>query len=308
MKINALIKQIDFFYKKAGELEFPVKMYQEITEWAHKIYCAAALKDLNELLDSGEIPENLIPKAKMLAGILNKRSAGVISNPQDFIIDFSDISYFTQQELLELGEEKITVEFIFENKIEDAEYLSERNTIYIYKEVDPILSETKILQALDAISKSIRHELQHVVQFYSQFLKGTLIGEPSRRISTDQEDIDPNKIPHTLQNIEFYTILSDVIEELKNAMTKFPKSLHRLLFDTTIGNISYANFLKKAIKIMQKMSPNQNINKEFLEKNYKAELDTLKYNSKELKRMQNEQSEKYEKFVKELYKGISDYL
>lgn len=318
MKLNNLLKRIDNFYKLAGILEYPVKMHQEILEWASSIYCDRILTSLEELMSTMDSESTEYRKAAVLAAKLKFYIKTDLDNVKKFKINLDDVSFldneiaFVKSYAPHVLNKYVTVIFdiIDDLPTEEGDYNPKSQVITITKEEERAISENNVMAALKHISQLIRHELQHLVQFYARELKGVAdyrdIGMPSTNIAPYQEEEDEEKINHYLRNIEFYTNLSDSRDNLKEMFRLLPKQVHRLIFDTCIGIIKYEDFHKELYTKLKEMDPS--FNKKEFEKRYRRYLDILNGDSNGYALMRDKQSEKYNKLVKELYKTFSDYL
>jgi hypothetical protein len=318
MKYNYLYNKAKEFYKLAGLLQYPIKMHQEILDWASSIYCSYILKSLEELINEMD-PESLnFKKAIILKTRLSSYIKYDVDNVKSFKLNLDDISFlekevaFVKQHAPNVLNKYVTVVFnvVDFTPSEEGDYNPKSQVITINKEEEPGISESNILAAIKHISQLIRHELQHLVQFYARELKAVAdyrdIGMPSIKIAPYQEEEEEEKIKHHLRNIEFYTNLSDTKDNLEEMFRLFPKSVHRFIFDTCIGEIQYGDFYKKIITILKEIDPN--LTKKEFEKKYRRYLDILNGDSKGYSLMKTRQSEKYNKLVKELYKSLSEYL
>lgn len=318
MKLNNLLKRIDNFYKLAGTLEYPVKMHQEILEWASSIYCAHILENLQEIISDIDVNSEEFKRASVISGMLKSHIKGDLNDIKIFKINLDDVSFLEKEVSYvksfapHILNKHITVFFNATEDVVKREggYDPKNQTITIQKQIEPAISENKIQAALKDLSSIIRHELQHVVQFYARRLKGVSsykdVGMPSKNISPDQDDKDELKINHYLRNSEFYTQISDSYDNLKEMFRLLPKSTHRFIFDTCIGTIPYGDFYRQIFKDLKMIDPY--FKKAEFEKNYRRYLDVLNSNNKGYSLMRSRQPEKYVKLVKELYKLVGDDL
>lgn len=319
MNRNELIKKINNFYKSAGTLEYPVKMHQEIFKWATSVYCAFVMDELNDIVKSQELSENTLKKINAFRGMLRKQITVRPEIPKNFKINLDDIS-FLEEEVKNLKDKKskilndtITVFFFPYLEGEDrGRFNAGTNTIEIFEEIDPQISFENLEFSLKRISNSIRHELQHLTQHYSQILKGIKdfrdIGMPSTKISPHQTVQEREELPYHLLNNEFYTDLSDSISSVKELFRIFPKILWRDILNVFIGVMNYEEFHDKAIKTMNLLNSDEILDDDDFNERYGKYLDDLDAQGEGHKLMSTQQPEKYEKFVKELYKAVSDYL
>lgn len=320
MKYANLIRAIEKFYKIAGTLEYPVKMHQEILKWATSVYCSYAVDDLNEVIESGRLKGEVLKKAKNFKAFLLAKTNKDDSASKQFKLDLSDVGFLSEdfRKMPNLHKQHITVVFLpytAPDTSDEPEQLGEfdpaSKTITINKNIPEQMSPSAVNADLEDLSNTIRHELQHLVQYYAQTIKGVSwqnIGMPSTKIAPEQSLEEESELPARLRNIEFHSHLSDTIENLKKMFQLFPKRLHKSILDTLIGNMSVEDFIDHSIDVMDEMNPSEEVDYEYLNQRYYLYLERLDEDSKEYRMMRSEQPEKYNKLLKEVYKGIEGYL
>lgn len=127
-------------------------------------------------------------------------------------------------------------------------------TLYVAATVDKdwenILSfgETELLNQIKYMISTTRHELQHFIQSFVDFIKqirsaGTPAG--SSKSKNKQQNVSSKDQAHELRDVEFYTRLSDAIEEFNNIKTKLPAKLHEIYAKYFIDAINSFDFAQK---------------------------------------------------------------
>lgn len=175
----------------------------------------------------------------------------------------------------------------------------------------------KIEENIEELKKTVRHELQHMIQSYIQVMNKTNVsgGIPSKKIR--EKGVDPHgrdlgaptqdlKSHHALRDIEFFTNLQDCIDSFKQIKNRFPKSMLRGLFRVFINKLDIVWFFR-ALDIYRK---NNQPSKTFfapLEIEYRTEAEKI-LQSQSLFRILENNIPKYNRAVKEFYKQVSYLL
>lgn len=321
MKYNNLIIKINNFYKIAGLLKYPVKMHEEIFDWISSVYYSYIIDELKEMIESEEIEGDSLQKAINFKKFLElKTKPGTDSATKKFKLDLSGIEYLAEdiKRHPQLLKEYITVVFLpytGGSVIEEGESFGEfdpsRKLITIKENIPEQISPSNLNAALKNLSNTIRHELQHVAHYYAQIIKNVsweYISTPSTKIAPIQTTKEEERLPARLKNIEFYTHLSDTVDNLKQMFQIFPKKLHKLIFETLLGNILLDDFIDISIKTMNKLNPSEKMNQEKFYMKYYLYIEKLNEDAYEYELMEIYQPEKYKKLIKELYKALGDYL
>ncbi len=321
MKYNNLIIKINNFYKIAGLLKYPVKMHKEIFDWISSVYCSYIIDELNDMISSRELEGESLEKAKNFKKFLElKVSPNINSATNKFKLDLSDIDYLLEdiKKHPNLSHKYIKVVFLpytsgsaIEEGDSFGEFDPESNLITIRQNIPKQISPSNLNTALKNLSNTIRHELQHVTQHYSQIIKNVsweYIGTPSTKIAPTQTIKEEEELPARLKNIEFYTHLSDTINNLKELFRIFPKKLHKLIFNVFLGDVILEDFINISIKYMNKLNPLEKMDENKFYNKYMQYLKILNEDIHEYQLMEIYQPEKYKKLIKELYKALGDYL
>jgi hypothetical protein len=321
MKYNNLIIKINNFYKIAGLLKYPVKMHKEIFDWISSVYCSYIIDELNDMISSRELEGESLEKAKNFKKFLElKVKPGTDSTTKKFKLDLSGIEYLSEdiKHHPQLLEEYITVVFlpytggsIMEESDSFGEFDPSRKLITIKENIPKQISPSNLNAALKNLSNTIRHELQHVAHYYAQIIKNVswqYISTPSTKVAPTQTIEEEQNLPARLKNIEFYTHLSDTVDNLLHMFQLFPKKLHKVIFDTLLGNILLDDFIDISINTMNKLNPSEKMNQEKFYQKYYFYIKKINEDAYEYKLMKIYQPEKYKKLIKELYKALGDYL
>jgi hypothetical protein len=249
-----LLNKVDSFYRMAAVLQAPKTIVKEMTEWAYSIYCGAMLPiietRMRELLPEKRKHKKELDRLAMARAVCMKHYNPDNTNPQYFVLGLEELSYFTPQELKEKypdGEPAIEAKFFFDPK--EVEAVGRGNwrglfngSIFINYPIMPVkyISDELLGRILAVLSKTVHHEILHMVQLYLKTVKDLqdLGGMPPRKLRERAYDFtDPSKeeAPHSLQDIEFYTNLNDSVTRFRSVLPKFPATLHKMLFKTWIG-------------------------------------------------------------------------
>ena len=321
MKYNNLINQINNFYKLAGTLKYPVIMHDKIYDWVSSVYCAYIADELEEMINLGEIEgDNLRKAINFKLNLEKKMTPGMNYAVQKFKLDLSDIDYLAEdiKKHPNLLKEYITVVFL---PYTDGDTIADGHS---YGEFDPTnklitikeiilkeISSNNLNVHLSNISTTIRHELQHVTQYYTGIIKDVKwehAGIPSIKKVPALTIKEKSKLPARLRHIEFYPHLSDTIDNLKRMFALFPKKLHKLIFDTLLGNVLVDDFINISIKEMNELNSSEEMDKDKFDNDYSYYYEKLYEDAYEYKQMELYQKDKYNKLIKELYKALGDHL
>lgn len=134
-------------------------------------------------------------------------------------------------------------------------------TVYVAADLDndakKIESLADLKKKLDVLKQTTRHELQHFMQTAMSYLisggASKEFGLPSRKIRETEQKQPPTGqsektySSHALRDVEFYTRLSDNIDEYNRVKTELPVPLHNLLRRGFIKDISSEEFKSKLL-------------------------------------------------------------
>jgi hypothetical protein len=292
--------------------------------------------------------DRYINKLKIFANELKK----YITDKSGTYKEISDIGeldkliqyYFSKEEIAQFELTKqIDLQCLFLTSKEKAEsyydkepfaglWQSSKNRLIVVKELPDInelsyYDQNTLTKDLDSIKQIVRHELQHFMQTYIFKIKNLKEngGLPSKKIRN--KDYDPSgytpkeegRLQHSLRDIEFYTDLTDAVDEFKYIVNKFPIRLKKKLFQFVVGNYSYDNFTTDIFKEMQINNPRSygtrsefDISKDSLVKDYLSLINANFYKIESIRgffqSLKTHQPLKYKKAVTEFYKEVKDLL
>lgn len=238
----------------------------------------------------------------------------------------------------------VWVNFIFENKEDKTgdwseginkkkDKISVGNVKLYYKpKIPSSLDEFQIIA--DAIQKTVRHELQHMVQTIinksmypvleknynprEETIGGKMPTFPIQLPKIIRDNIIPEKIKqdedleHAHRSVEYHTRVADSVANFKSVINKLPKIIHKAFFEAWINhNSSFEDFFDKLndFEIPDPREKYKTMYGEFdFEFNFEDAYEKLKRNSKMFKSFKEHDFEKYKFAVKEFYKEVQDLL
>ena len=166
------------------------------------------------------------------------------------------------------------------------------------------------------IKDTLRHELQHAVQVYLQKSKNLneVGGLPSKKIRSPEYDYygipiakKNTSVPraeHAERDIEFYTNLSDAIEEWNRILSQIPKFTWKIALDYMLNITDYLN--TKILLIRSYHENNYKINKFDLNRTSEAILSEIKdsYTKMFFDIKTKKSPPKFHKAIKELTRSV----
>lgn len=170
--------------------------------------------------------------------------------------------------------------------------------LYVFKDLTDwdkegaMPSVHQIQRDLEGVKQTARHELQHVIQTFAMEYKQTELefGLPPVKIREKEHDIhglklqdqkSNDRLEHRLRDIEFYTNLTDAVDEFRRLLNNLPSKLHKDALKAYIHLIDI-NDLDKNLNNNEyfKNKNSWNMKKILLDRIYKAAnnnfFDTLK--------------------------------
>lgn len=311
----------NFHYKVAGLLKVPEDTLKEIQDWALSVYFSNAIKLLLNKKDE-------MLKMNISSSNLNK----LIVECKSYIKNEND-AYFNDKrfeiKLPEFNDKILFVEaqFLFHKEKLKSQigitgfsglWSKQKNfgnidvvgnvvgKIFIVHELEMPSSSEEIEKIVFDIKMTVRHELQHAVQTIiansKKIKEQDLINKKIKNKSIMKEYDD-----HIHQNIEFYTNLTDSIEEFKQIRFKLPEMFHRILFELWIAAITpkkFFDFVKQNIKQIQDVSVQVETMETIEEHTKNDNTSVIGKNYLMFFQIKNKEPEKYKKAVKEFYKAI----
>lgn len=185
-------------------------------------------------------------------------------------------------------------------------FIPNHHIIFIYFD-DEDLFDSYNLEKFEHIIKekenTLRHELRHFVQFTKSQEFNHWYGLPFKTKNKDlkPEHVNQNQI-HQLRDVEFYTNLSDCIDEFKQTINNFPKILWRECYLFSTNQITARQF-SGLIK--------SKLDKNLFFKHYDEIIDNLNNYfgqcRKNFELLYSNDIDKYKKAIKIFHSAIESY-
>jgi len=343
MIYNNLLKYSFEFAKKAGLLKVPEKTLREVEEWALSVYFTRMcnsyfLPKLKEfgLLDSKEntdifsfksnnyyqrkeLEEVLLECKRFITKKISANTTFYIKSPfSDKLFSFGAV-FLLEDSPLRKGYWN-NQEIKYQNNIEDDDifklgfltlWFGEKDIGYPYE-------ATKIETKANEIKRTVRHELQHMMQTLIKCEHGQIYSDQvqlGRNIRETNFDVEKTNLPHELihshMDVEFYTDLNDSVDEFKSAIINLPKIIHRLYFNAWVDQINIEDFFIQVEKLQAKIvgvGKKRLLNKKEFLFYFSEEHILLKNNNNIFWSWKEHEPEKYKKAVKIFYNEVQDLL
>ncbi len=328
MIYNNLLKYSFEFIKEAGLLKVPEKTLREVEEWALSVYFTRMcnsyflpkLKDLGPLQNKQknifswkfsnsdvirkELQEVLLECKRFITKKISSNTTFYIKSPfSDRLYSFGGVFLFEDSERRKGYWD--SEEIKYQNDIEDDDifklgYL----TLWFGLGGIGFPYDARIIEKkANEIKMYVRHELQHMVQTiikveFKQTDDKIQLSQNIRKSKiVSKFDLEKHLV-HAHKDVEFFTDLSDSIDDFKSAIKKIPKQIHKLYFEYWIAKIDIEVFYDEFKKL----------NVEHFSKLQEEEKEIMKYNNEIFQSWKNREPEKYKKAVKEFYKEVQDLL
>jgi hypothetical protein len=195
-----------------------------------------------------------------------------MENPQPIKISLEDSKYFLPKELAAWqGEGRINVicRFLFDRRVadrisSDCKWKGMWNgSLYLFKSQEAIPTAPAALKKeLTDIEETVRHELQHLMQTYLSVIKATkdgygdienapLAGLPGKKYRVPgydemgrpiKQEAGKERLEHDVQDVEFYTELTDNLGEYKRVIPRIPLGLRKFFFRCWVGQMPVEDF------------------------------------------------------------------
>lgn len=338
-----LLKYSSIFLKEAGLLKVPEKTLREVEEWALSVYFARMhdhyflpkLKELgppdpeentdifsmksNNYYKRKELKEVLLECKRFITKKISANTTFYIKSPfSDRLFSFGAV-FLLEDSPLRKGYWN-NQEIKYQGDIEDNDsfklgfltlWFGEKDIGYPYE-------ATKIEPKANEIKRTVRHELQHMMQTLIKCEHGQIysdqvqLGKNIRETNFDIEKTNlPQKLIHPHRDVEFYTDLNDSIDEFKSAIIKLPKITHQLYFNTWIDQINVEDFFVQIENLKAKIvGPGKKrlLNKKEFLFYFPEEHILLKDNNNIFWSWKEHEPEKYKKAAKIFYNEVQDLL
>jgi hypothetical protein len=261
------IEKVNQFAKLAGVIEVPPKMLSEGIAWAKSVYCQKVLK----ALFVGPLHEN---EGKQWRGHTiaecRKHIKERFSNPYSIKIDLKGSRYDSppSEGIDHPMDENVVCRFIFSEDVK-SKITSNSNwkglwngMIYLFKNEDDLAIDLYSLrQELTDIEITIRHEMQHMMQEHLALLQAIpdgyggierlpQAGLPGKKYRTPGFDEygrpmeRGQPLEHEQRDIEFYTNLTDNLDQYKRIINSVPLPVRQAFFKAWVGQMPIEEFGK----------------------------------------------------------------
>jgi hypothetical protein len=253
-------------------------------------------------------------------------------------MDFGDSKYFNTKELYQLYTKLtndwrrpiIYCEFIFDEGRANKLYSESKwsgmwnGSLYIFRSGDARLpSHYEIKDILDDIGETVRHELQHTMQSYIDYIKGLKdkAGLPGRKERSPYRNPhgqyvpsgsanelaptvrNPDRLPHALRDIEFYPRLADTIAQYKKVINRIPLPARKMFFSVWVAQSD----IRDLERLVNQLADKANYHRPYDEWHLRfyAIENVLKREMQQFLLMKNEEPHKYAKAIKLMWKELS---
>lgn len=298
--INLIIKEATFSFKRDGEF----------------IECVIYLGDTKYYDQKTDNFEDFLLVVKSILDALNinkQRAVNCLKNT------FKLYNYYlAKSNKIELFNESLHGTFFYYKNFRlslhlqkysgqnSGEFIPNHHIIFIYFDDEDLLDSYNLEKFENIIKEkenTLRHELRHFIQFTKSQEFNHWYGLPFKTKNKDlkPENVNQNQI-HQLRDIEFYTNLSDCIDEFKKTINNFPRILWRECYLFSTNQITIKQF---SVLIKSKLDKN------LFFKHYDEIIDNLNNYfgqcRKNFELLYSNDINKYKKAIKIFHSAIESY-